>query len=311
MGDYSFLSPQEKLTLDLRQLYEDSGFKKFKVAKFESYDFYAENRDFIIGSKIISFTDSNGRLMALKPDVTLSIVKNTEYNDRSTRKLYYTENVYREVRDIHELREIFQLGVEVVGAVTPAESRGVAILAVKSLDMIDPGCVLVLSHMRYLEGLLDEITPNRGMRADILSLMAGKNAHGLKAFAASEGLPDAPVSAACELCTSTDYGVETAVRCAMNGKMSSAAEELADVCEALDGAGFGGRVRIDMSLSKDPGYYDGMIFEGYVNGVSRAVLSGGRYDSLMRRMGKGSVSALGFAVYFDALERKLVSGGTR
>ena len=309
MDDYSFLSPQERLTLDLRRLYEDSGFKKFKVAKFESYDFYAQNRDFIIGNKIISFTDSNGRLMALKPDVTLSIVKNTEYNDRSVRRLYYTENVYREAKDVHELREIFQIGVEVVGAVTPEESSNLVLLAVRSLDMTDSCCVLSISHMGLLEGLLDEITPDSAIRAKILSLMSGKNAHELTQFAKANGLPDRPVAAACELCTTTDRGVITARRCCLNDKMSSAVDELDDILKSLDRAGFADKVKLDLSLSKDPGYYDGLIFEGYVNGVSRAVLSGGRYDSLMKRMGKGCVNALGFAVYFDALERKLSTGG--
>ena len=51
-------------------------------------------------------------------------------------------------------------------------------------------------------------------------------------------------------------------------------------------------------------YYNGMVFRGYVEGVPVAVLSGGQYDRLLRRMGRRS-RAVGFAVYLDALERLL------
>ena len=45
-----------------------------------------------------------------------------------------------------------------------------------------------------------------------------------------------------------------------------------------------------------------MVFQGYVDGVPARVLSGGRYDKLMERLGKHS-GAIGFAVYLDQLER--------
>ena len=45
------------------------------MSRFEEYDFYARNKDFLVSDRIITFTDSRGRLLALKPDVTLSIIK--------------------------------------------------------------------------------------------------------------------------------------------------------------------------------------------------------------------------------------------
>ena len=59
----------------LRSLYKQYGYKKYKMSRFETYDFYLENRDFLQSEHVITFTDLRGRLMALKPDVTLSIVK--------------------------------------------------------------------------------------------------------------------------------------------------------------------------------------------------------------------------------------------
>ena len=87
------LKPDEKACLQLRGLYEQYGYKKYKMGKFEEYSLYAENKDFLGSDKVITFTDPDGRLLALKPDVTLSIIKNTNATSESNEKLYYLENV--------------------------------------------------------------------------------------------------------------------------------------------------------------------------------------------------------------------------
>lgn len=78
----------------LNQLYEGYGYRKFRMSKFEDYDLYAQNKDFLKKGHIITFTDVDGSLKALKPDITLSIIKN---NSGDSEKVYYNENVYREM----------------------------------------------------------------------------------------------------------------------------------------------------------------------------------------------------------------------
>ena len=46
------------------------------MSRFEEYDLYVANKDFLISDEVITFTDRSGRLLAMKPDVTLSIIKN-------------------------------------------------------------------------------------------------------------------------------------------------------------------------------------------------------------------------------------------
>ena len=65
------------------------------MSKFEEYDLYTRNKDFLVSDSIITFTDTSGALMALKPDVTLSIIKDSADVDGSVKKVYYNENVYR------------------------------------------------------------------------------------------------------------------------------------------------------------------------------------------------------------------------
>ena len=77
------------------------------------------------------------------------------------------------------------------------------------------------------------------------------------------------------------------------------AEEFASVLEGLSDERKS-KIAIDFSIIADTSYYNGISFEGYIDGIPECVLVGGRYDRLMRRMKKKS-RAIGFAVYLDTL----------
>ncbi len=85
-----------ELPLKLSYLYERRGYSRYRMGKFEPYDFYMENKQFLKSEGIITFTDAEGRLMALKPDVTMSILKSVA-PDSGPRKLYYNESVFRSI----------------------------------------------------------------------------------------------------------------------------------------------------------------------------------------------------------------------
>ena len=82
------LDLREQVIFRLRSLYSCYGYSRFKMNKFEEYDLYAGNKDFLISDSVLTFTDGNGRLMALKPDVTLSIVKSSRDEPEKVQKLY-------------------------------------------------------------------------------------------------------------------------------------------------------------------------------------------------------------------------------
>lgn len=306
-NNYNFLYKDEITVMKLRRLYESKGFSKFRMSKFESYDFYAKNRDFLVGNRIITFSDLNGKLMALKPDVTLSIVKNADAS-LSRRKLYYTENVYRESKDVHEFKEIFQVGLEVLGSIDLFETVEIITLAIKSLLEIDKNAVLELSHMGYVQGLIDSLPCGADASNEIRRLISEKNSHDLMRLAEKYSLPDKSIKSAGEMMAPRKTNDETlsfAKSNAVNSKMKEAAEELEMIYNILKKSGLQNYVRIDLSVTGDPNYYNGVIMHGYVGGIPRDVLSGGRYDMLMSKMGKEQSHAMGFAIYFDALDRML------
>ena len=123
---------QEKVIFGLRSLYRGYGYNQYKMSKFEEYDLYAKNKDFLISDSVITFTDTNGKLMALKPDVTLSIIKNMKEPGTGVQKLFYNENVYRVSKGNQSYKEIMQVGLECIGDIGEADILQVLTLAVKS-----------------------------------------------------------------------------------------------------------------------------------------------------------------------------------
>lgn len=57
--DY-ILRSEEKAIFKLRSLYESYGYCQFKMSKFEEYDLYTRNKDFLVSDSIITFTDTSG-----------------------------------------------------------------------------------------------------------------------------------------------------------------------------------------------------------------------------------------------------------
>ena len=91
----AFVGGDNRAVARLGSLYSQYGYVPYQMSKFEEYDLYVRNKDFLISDSVITFTDTTGKLMALKPDVTLSIIKNSADVQSGVQKVYYRENVYR------------------------------------------------------------------------------------------------------------------------------------------------------------------------------------------------------------------------
>ena len=301
--DFSILKPQERASLRLRALYEQAGYRKFHMGRFEEYGLYQENRRFLTSDQVITFTDLDGRLLALKPDVTLSIAKNAQPAPGQCEKYYYIENVYRPSLESHTYKEINQMGLECIGAVDEATTAQVLGLARQSLEALEAPAVLELSHMGFVTGLLDALTVPDAYRARLVELLCAKNEHELRKAALHAGLDAAGADALCGLLTlHGPFGatLTAAKATAASPAQKAALAELQALQNALGEAGRG--LQLDLSMADEAEYYNGIVFTGYVAGVPRAVLKGGQYDYLMQRFTPGA-KAIGFAMYLDELER--------
>ena len=297
------LQPKERASFALRALYEAAGCRKYHMGRFEEYGLYQANRSFLSSEQVITFTDLDGRLLALKPDVTLSIAKTAQPAPGETLRYYYHENVYRPSAESHTFKEISQMGLEMLGAVGEAQVQQAVCLAARSLDVLGAEWVLEVSHMGYLFGLFDALGVPDAARAKLLEKLREKNAHELRAAAGAAGLVAAAADILCSvlsLCGSYAGTLAKAAALCRNDAMRAAVAELEALAVPLEKAG--GVIRLDMTLAGEMEYYNGLVFQGYLKALPRPLLKGGRYDLLMQKFTPGA-GAIGFAVYLDELDR--------
>ena len=284
----------------LNQLYEGYGYRKFRMSKFEDYDLYAQNKDFLKRGHIITFTDIDGSLKALKPDITLSIIKN---NSGDSEKVYYNENVYREMGGA--FKEILQVGVESVGQIDPYAEAEVLALAAKSLQILSEDYVLDLSDVSFIRCLLGGMNLSQQDQEQALALIAQKNAPGIQTMAEQGILSAQDAQALQELMgiyAPLKEGIAQAGKLARDNRSWQILRQLTVTASMLEAFGLNGRIRLDFSLVNSMDYYNGVIFQGFLPNIPFPVLSGGRYDNLPRKMGK-QVGAIGFALYMGRLEQ--------
>ena len=298
------LKSEEKAVFALRDLYGSFGYAPYKMNKFEEYDLYVRNKEFLLSDHVITFTDTNGKLMALKPDVTLSIIKNSKDEPDTVRKVYYNENVYRISKGTRSFKELMQVGLECMGNVDTYCVCEVLELAARSLKTISSDCVLDISQMDVVSYVIESFAVNEEVQSEIWRCIGEKNLHELAAICRAAGVSEVKAGILSRLVSTYGSPAEVlpALDAILGGLSNDAAiRDLRTICAALSKSDVADAIRIDFSVTNNANIYNGVVFKGFVNGIPSAVLSGGEYDRLLTKMGRKS-RAIGFAVYLDLLE---------
>ncbi len=305
--DGTILRGDERIGYALRALYDSYGYSRFQMGKFEPYELYLRNKDFLSGERMISFTDGDGQLLALKPDVTISIIKNTGDGERGLRKLYYNENVYRMGKGSQHFQEIMQIGLECVGEVDAYQVFEVIFLAGRSLETISADYVLDISHMGLVTGLMETAGVPEEAFPRVLRAIREKNPGELETLAQTLGLDRrgaALLRLLIELYGDMKQTLDILEPYCTNPAAAQALSELRVVESLLRANGMKRRIQLDFSVVNDMEYYNGIVFRGFIKGLAAGVLSGGQYDRLVEKMGR-KFRAIGFAISLSELSRFL------
>ncbi|MBQ0084232.1 MAG: ATP phosphoribosyltransferase [Clostridiales bacterium] len=299
----SVLQNSEKIIFSLRELYASFGYTPYRMGKFEEYDLYANNKDFLVSDNVITFTDNSGKLMALKPDVTLSIIKNSSVSHNETQKVFYNENVYRKSKSTDSFKEIMQVGVECFGKVGKDEICEVITLAANSLKKLSGDAILAVSDLSIITSLVDSLCLKSDVVKKLYNAIGEKNLH--------------EIDLICNECENKSKVEALKKLISINGKIEAVLPILKELSADLDTEAYANftevlkvltssemesSINIDFSVIGNTSYYNGIIFNGFIRDLPDKVLSGGQYDCLMQKFDNKS-SAIGFAVYMDLLDR--------
>lgn len=295
---------ENSIVSNLINIYERFGFKKIKLSKFEDYNLYNNNKDFLQTEHILTFMNLNGNLKSLRPDVTLSIVKKVlKDNEKETQKIYYIEDIYKIVSNEYE--EIPQVGVEIIGKLNNYSNLEIISMAIESLKSINKNYILEISNIDFISAIFDEINLEENLKIEIINNIYLKNKHDLEKLLNKnvDNKYKKYILSFIELSGNYKDILKKLKSLIINKKMQKSYEELKSLSFVFELYNNFDKILLDFSIESQLGYYNGIIFKGYIKESNDIILSGGRYDKLLNKFNSNK-NAIGFAIYMDKLYEK-------
>ena len=298
------MSKKDLVLLNIRKMYDSYGYKKISLPSFEEYDLYNENKDFI-DRNVLTVMSPNGKLLALRPDITLSVAKKVS-KDQSLKysKIYYQENTYNLTKYVG-YEEDEQLGIELIGKESTFLDFEIINLAVKSLDIINKKSMIILSHAGFISSIFENFDLEYEIKEEILDCINRKNSHNIqKILKRNEHISENVkklIYKIPELSGNLENIEKELLKYEINGNTKKILSELKQLNSLLMKFYKKSKIIFDFSVVKNLNYYNGIILQGYVENFSNVILTGGRYDKLFEKFGVDT-GAVGFAILTDGLK---------
>ena len=298
------MSKKDLVLLNIRKMYDSYGYKKISLPSFEEYDLYNENKDFI-DRNVLTVMSPNGKLLALRPDITLSVAKKVS-KDQSLKysKIYYQENTYNLTKYVG-YEEDEQLGIELIGKESTFLDFEIINLAVKSLDIINKKSMIVLSHVGFISSVFENFDLEYEIKEEILDCINRKNSHDIqKILKKNEHISENVkklIYKIPELSGNLENIEKELLKYEINGNTKKILSELKQLNSLLMKFYKKSKIVFDFSVVKNLNYYNGIILQGYIEDFPNVILTGGRYDKLFEKFGVDT-GAVGFAILTDGLK---------
>jgi len=260
------------------------------------------------------FVDSDGRLLALRPDMTVPIarlVASRMTADSGARRFRYAAEVFREHESLRgQMRGFRQLGVELVGRSGPAADAEVVAVMVEGLEAVGVReFTVAVGTVAVLHAIVAAADADQAWPHAVLEAAHNRNLVGLGQLARSARRED--VAEALRVVPRTRGGaeaIETCRKVTAGLGCEAALDDLAATWEILVAAGASDRVVIDFSVMRSFDYYTGLVVEAFAPGLGLAVGGGGRYDGVLAAY-DSPLPAAGFALGLERLMIALVEQG--
>ena len=298
------MSKKDLVLLNIRKMYDSYGYKKISLPSFEEYDLYNENKDFI-DRNVLTVMSPNGKLLALRPDITLSVAKKiSKEQSLKYSKIYYQENTYNLTKYVgYEENE--QLGIELIGKESTFLDFEIINLAVKSLDIINKKSMIVLSHAGFISSIFENFDLEYEIKEQILDCINRKNSHDIqKILKRNEHISENVkklIYKIPELSGNLENIEKELLKYEINDNTKKILSELKQLNSLLMKFYKKSKIVFDFSVVKNLNYYNGIILQGYIEGFPNVILTGGRYDKLFEKFGVDT-GAVGFAILTDGLK---------
>lgn len=298
-----------KLELEkrLHQVIRSHGYQDIQTPTFEFFDIFNKERGSVLSKEMFKFIDREGNTLVLRPDLTPSIARcATKYfmTEEMVLRFCYTGNTYINNHSYQgRLKETTQMGCELIGDETIDAAAEMIVIIIKC--MLAAGLTkfqVELGEVGFFNGLLEEAGLDEETKAALREYIENKNYFGMEEMLIQKGIEEKLKNTFLELQNlfgSVDC-LKEARKITTNSTSIEAIIRLEKIYRILECYGLEQYVSFELGMLGHYKYYTGIIFRGYTYGTGEAVVTGGRYNSLLRQFGKES-AAIGFAINVDQL----------
>lgn len=301
----------------LRETFILSGYDEIETPTYEFYDAFQSGVGSYMQESMIKFVDSMGRILVLRPDMTVPIARVAATKLSSTvQQLFYIQNSFATAAPAFgKAGEFTQAGIELIGDgsyVADAEVIALAIKALKTAGLTS--FTIDIGQVAFFKGLISELGLDDDEIDKLRHAIDSKDVMSIEAVAAELEIDDEIKQRLTDL--PNLFGdaevFDRAAKLSDNETCKQAITNLKNVYDLLDAYGLSDYISIDFSMLHDIAYYSGIIFRAVTPGIGFPVASGGRYDELISKFGEPRPAtgfALGIKRVMIALERQeLLSG---
>lgn len=282
------------------------GYEEVITPTIEFYKTYEAGFDNINEEDMYKFFDAQGRILMLRADMTIPIARlaATKFKDAEVPlRFRYCANVFKVHEDLSGLKnEIRDCGVELIGVPQTCGDLEILMTALDALSVVkDRPWVLEIGNINFFREACRYFSITKEDSEALAELIDEKSITSLAEKLDALGLRAEGRQFFLQLpwLSGDQRMLKDAEQYCFCEELLQILRDLSSLADDLQALGCE-RVQFDLGKTKNLNYYTGIVFEAYVEGVGKRVLSGGRYDTLLEKYGR-KLPAVGFSIKLDAL----------
>jgi ATP phosphoribosyltransferase regulatory subunit len=297
----------------LVSIFDGWSYEEITTPTVDYYSLFAHGMGRAQAHHAFRFSDNDGRMLALRPDVTSLVARAaaTLFAERERPlRLCYVAPVFRQQPRSHVewRRESTQIGGELIGATGGVADMEILAIVCEVLECLDlhRHCSITLNDVEVFNGIAAKLALKADARNEMRELIDTRDAADLESFLAGySSAADSQAFARLIQLSGKHEILSEARRLISNPRSRAALDRLQSLWSIIESLQLQDRFEIDLGDVSRLDYYTGLTFKVYVRGAGARVGSGGRYDGLTAGFGRNE-PAVGFVLELDALSDVLL-----
>lgn len=291
-----------------RGVFKEHGYRMVETPMFEYFDVYNVSTP-TQAENMFKFFDTNGRMLALRPDVTTSVARMAATKCQSSSlpiKISYLGSAFRNEENFSQTRqrEFTQAGIELIGDASVSADAEVIEVAIDTLLKSGLNNFQIdLGQVEFFKGLVEQAGISEDESDEIRTHINDKDFIAVQTVLGSLNIDEYTKNIFLNLPTMFG-GIEIIDEMLkdeqLNSRSKDALKNLKDVYSLLAVRGLDKYISFDLGMVQNIDYYTGIILRGFTYGVAFPVCSGGRYDNLIAKFGR-DLPATGVAIGIERL----------